>query len=269
MTASGVAGKRAFSVIGAIFALAAGMAAAVYVYKFGPPWDRTVPGPEKNAAQIAPDRLLKWGEVIDYDRLGRDPDLQKRMEDRKARLGLKKSLDIIAGPGEKIKIGEFQVDMDELSEKVRLKDGGIVETDVRTGKRAFEEPDIFGIYIVSPGDNLWNVHFRFLKDYFSGKGIALSPLSDEPDRRGRSSAVGKILKFAENMTLIYNLKQKEFSQDIHLIEPKTKIVIYRISALFPVLDQINDGSEVHFDGESLWVKKRLKDEANTNRMLKK
>ncbi len=66
----------------------------------------------------------------------------------------------------------------------------------------------YGVYVVQPGDNIWNIHFRMLKEYYARKGIRLGHNADEPESSGLSSGVGKILKFSEAMVIIYNLKEK-------------------------------------------------------------
>ena len=66
-----------------------------------------------------------------------------------------------------------------------------------------EEPQkkvrAYGIHIVENGDNIWNIHFNILKEYYEDQGINVSPKADEPISEGLSSGVGKILKFSETM----------------------------------------------------------------------
>jgi hypothetical protein len=115
--------------------------------------------------------------------------------------------------------------------------------------------EAYGIYVVRPGDNIWNIHFLFLKDYFARKGITLSPQSDEPDRRGYSSGVGKILKFSETMVYIYNIRQHKLDVDLNLIHPRSKIVVFNMAEALSLLDQIDyrNVKQIKFDGETLWI----------------
>jgi len=115
--------------------------------------------------------------------------------------------------------------------------------------------DVYGIHVVLPGDNIWNIHFQFLKDYFDHRGIALSPLADEPDRRGVSSGVGKLLKFSENMVYIYNLRERKVDADLSLIHPLSKVVVFKMKQVFRLLDGIDYDrvNRIQFDGETLWI----------------
>jgi hypothetical protein len=94
-----------------------------------------------------------------------------------------------------------------------------------------------------------------LKDYFDDRGVRLSPLADEPDARGFSSGVGKLLKFSENLVYIYNIEEKQFAPDLNLIYPNSKIVIYNMERVYALLDSIDTSQidEIQFDGENLWI----------------
>jgi hypothetical protein len=113
----------------------------------------------------------------------------------------------------------------------------------------------FGIYLVQPGDNIWNIHYRFLKSYFNSRGIELSPASDEPDRKGFSSGVGKLLKFSENMVYIYNIRERKLDVNLDLIYPQSKLVVYSMQRVFALLDEIDYQAvnRIQFDGETLWI----------------
>jgi hypothetical protein len=117
------------------------------------------------------------------------------------------------------------------------------------------EVDAYGIYIVRPGDNIWNIHFQFLRNYFTRKGVQLESTSDEPTTRGKSSGVGKILKFSENMVNIYNLQNRRLEENLDMIHPLTKVVVFNLERVFSLLKQINHHNvqRVEYDGETLWV----------------
>lgn len=195
-------------------------------------------------------------EVIDISQLKKDQALQSEMDQRKLKFGITDGLDAIVQSDEVIKVGDQKVSMKEIADQIQLKSGEIIEGDIHDDLSG--DPDnitFFGIYIVKPGDNIWNIHFRLLQDYFQHKGIPLSPRSDEPNPNGSSSGIGKILKFSENMVHIYNIKEKKLAVDLNIIEPMSKIVIYNMEKVFTLLDQIEpDGvGDIQFDGETLWL----------------
>ena len=112
----------------------------------------------------------------------------------------------------------------------------------------------YGIYLTRNGDNLWNIHFTFLREYFSARGIKISTIADEP-LGDQSSGVGRILKYAEEMVYVFNLKTKKLSKDINLLKPLEKIVIFNVSKLHNVLSSLSEGqlNSIHFDGHDLKI----------------
>jgi hypothetical protein len=193
--------------------------------------------------------------VIDYNKLKEDKELQTLMQKRKAQYGLNKGVDIITKSNESFKVGDATVSMQEILDKIRLKSGDIVEKDLKSQGKSNKKIESFGIHVVQPGENIWNIHFTFLKDYFDHKGIQLSPLSDEPLHGGRSSGIGKILKFSEHTVSIYNIKEHKLDMDLNLIFPLTKVVVYNMDQIFTFLDLIDfkHVNRIQFDGETLWM----------------
>jgi nitrogen regulatory protein PII len=194
--------------------------------------------------------------VIDYSKIEEDKELKALMEQRKAEYGVNKGVDIIAKSDESIKIGDSTVSMQEILDKIRLRSGDIVEKDLESkDKKQKEKLESFGIHVVLPGENIWNIHFTFLKDYFEYKGVQLSPLSDEPLEGGSSSGVGKILKFSEHTVNIYNIKERKLDVNLNLIFPLTKVVVYNMDQIFAFLDLIDykHVNRIQFDGETLWM----------------
>jgi len=194
--------------------------------------------------------------VIDYNKMEENKELKELMQQRKAQYGVDKGVDIIAQSNESIKIGDSTVSMQEILEKIRLKSGDIVEKDLKSqdaGTKAKIES--FGIHVVQPGENIWNIHFTFLKDYFDHKGVHLSPRSDEPLEGGSSSGVGKILKFSEHTVNIYNIREHKLDVNLNLIFPLTKVVVYNMDQIFAFLDLIDykHVNRIQFDGETLWM----------------
>jgi len=198
---------------------------------------------------------IKSQPVIDYNKLEKDKELQILTQKRKTKYGVEKSVDIIVKSDESLKIGDSIVPMQEILDKIRIKSGDIIEKDIEGVTRADDRIKAFGIYVVKQEDNIWNIHFKFLKDYFDHKGIALAPLSDEPDRKGFSSGIGKILKFSEKIVTIYNIKERKIAVDINLIYPLSKVVVYNMDRIFAFLERIdNNANHIQFDGETLWIR---------------
>lgn len=193
---------------------------------------------------------------IDYQNLEKDKELQELMELRKNSLGIKKSLDMIVHSDESLTIGDVKISMRDILEKAFIKEGAVFEEKIDPSG-AVIPPRIksYGIYVVQPGDNIWNIHFNILKDYYESQGINISPKADEPMDQGQSSGVGKILKFSETMVTIYNLIEKKIDLDINLITPLSKIIVYNMDEVFSLLHDINFDTidSIQFDGKNIWV----------------
>ncbi|MBL0717001.1 MAG: hypothetical protein JJV89_03025 [Desulfosarcina sp.] len=199
---------------------------------------------------------VKQQPVIDYNKIEKDTALKELMEQRKTDYGIANGVDVIVKSDEALKIGDSTVPMQRIIEKIRLKSGEIVESDIGSKKQVPKyQIETFGIYIVKKGDSIWNIHFNFLKDYFDHKGISLAPTSDEPNPSGYSSGVGKILKFSEKIVSIYNIKENRLDVDLDLIQPLNKLVVYNMTQIFGLIDSINynNVNSIQFDGETLWV----------------
>ncbi len=192
--------------------------------------------------------------IIDFDRLSEDGNLKKIIDERKQRFGFDEGVDAIVRADESLKVGDSIIPMKEILEKVRISKGGIIEESLAE-KSAKENIDTFGIYIVKPSDNLWNIHFRFLRNYFERKNIHLTPMADKPDERGMSSGVAKILKFSENIVSIYNVRDRKVYVDLNLLYPQNEIVVFHMEEIFSLLDQIDlqNVDNIRFDGQNLWI----------------
>ena len=118
-----------------------------------------------------------------------------------------------------------------------------------------ETPEMYGIYVVRPGDNIWNIHFLFLKEYFQTRGITLSSTADEPLSPGRSSGVGRILKFSEKMVYLYNLRERKLDPELNIIQPMSKIAVFNMGQALDMFSRIDDDNirQIRFDGETLWI----------------
>jgi hypothetical protein len=194
--------------------------------------------------------------VIDLNEIHRDESLKAMLKERKERYGLDDGVDAIARSDESLKLGVTTIPMKEILDEISLKRGDLIEADIDARVPSDDSP--YGIYVVKPGDNIWNIHFRFLKDYLDDRNISVSPIADEPNQKGFSSGIGKILKFSENMVYIYNVRERKLSVDLNLIHPKSKVVVYNMRQVFSLLDQIDfeEVKHIEFDGETIWIPSR-------------
>jgi len=224
-------------------------AVAVGMWLMRPPAEEKPAGPAKPTAEEAAALKVKNQPVIEYNQAEKN----RLMEERKASLGVKDGLDMIVKEGESIKVGDQTVSVKEISDSIQAREGGITEKDLTTAANGGS--GAYGIHVVQPGDNIWNIHFKLLKAYLVSKNIALPEASDEPDHSGYSSGIGKLLKFSENMVYIYNIHDRQLVADINLILPLTKIVIYKMDRVFELLDQvdIHNAGSIRFDGENIWI----------------
>ncbi|MCK5101152.1 MAG: hypothetical protein KAR45_23785, partial [Desulfobacteraceae bacterium] len=169
--------------------------------------------------------------TINYSELEENEDLKKTMQDRKKKYDLKDSLDMIVDSDETFKIKQTEISMVKILKQAALKRGEVVEENIGEDLNN-KEIKQYGIYVVKSGDNIWNIHFNILKEYYSKKNITMGMKADEPDKMGFSSGVGKILKFSEKLVIIYNLELGTIDSNINIIEPLTKIIIYNMSEVF-------------------------------------
>ena len=219
-------------------------------------FQRPTPSPS-SASSAKVQAAVQKPPLIDYNALPEDRRMQGLMEQRRADYGVGEVLDLIVGKNETLRIGDATVSMAEIDRQIAMQEGRIVEGSLGDDGPAGAMPahSIYGIHVVRPGDNIWNIHFKLLKAYFGRKGVALSPLADEPRQNGSSSGVGRLLKFSEHMVYIYNLREHRLDDSIELIHPLSKIVVYNMGQVFALLDPIDYGriDHIRFDGETLWL----------------
>lgn len=218
--------------------------------------DRFLPAPQTVTSK--PDQRFSVAQspVFDYGALGGDKEAKELMEDRKAKYNIENSVDMIVRSDETLKINNKTIRMRDIIEKAKLVKGEIVESDLMQNQEGLSDDKTeYGIYVVHPRDNIWNIHYNLLKDYFGKKGVTLGPGADRPRPDGKSSGVGKLLKFSEKMVYIYNIDEKKIDTEIHLIQPLSKIVVYNMKEIFTLLEGIDYSQvdQIQFDGENLWM----------------
>jgi hypothetical protein len=192
--------------------------------------------------------------IIDFSQIDNNAELRALMKSRKAEYGVDSGVDMIAKPEETLKVGGVVVPMKEILDKIRLNQREVTDADLAVPQEQ-RPADVYGIYVVRPGDSIWKIHFNLLMGYFAQKGIVLSRGSDEPLKTGKSSGVGKILKFSESMVSIYNVKERKLEKKLNLLQPNSKIVVFNIGQVLDQFKQIDyqQIDRVRFDGKTLWM----------------
>ncbi len=255
--------KRRYLFPGAVALLTLLLAAAWLAYRQAPAPSTAPRSTEASSTETpsaAPFKVrlpVKTEPQIHYDELNQDPAVQELMDRRGRQYGLKEGLDLIVGRDESVRIGDQTFSMAEIERLIALREGRIVENAIGENGAAPSTATngLYGIHVVRPGENIWNIHFKLLQGYFRQKGILLSRWADEPQSNGSSSGVGRLLKFSEHMVYVYNLNERRLDQEITLIQPLSKIVIYNMDRVLALLEGIDYRriDQIRFDGETLWL----------------
>jgi hypothetical protein len=198
------------------------------------------------------------GPVVEVPQPGQGlPSAQQLTEQtqRKKPYGLDKSLDAVLRSDETLIVGEHKVLVAELEHKLTVEQRGQLLDKPLTPE---QKVAAWGVYLVRPGDNLWNIHYALLREYMAKREVILPPDADQPSPQGRSSGVGKVLKFAEHMVGVYNLKTGHMDRNLNLLEPGEKVVVFSLSEIFEQLVRIDpvDLDSVIYDGCVLLFPKR-------------
>jgi len=148
--------------------------------------DKTIPSADDGIVQ----GKIVMLPSIDYQNLEKDKDLKELMESRKDSLGIKKSLDMIVHSDESMKIGDVKISMRDILEKAFVKEGAVFEEKIEaSGAVTPPRIKVYGIYVVQPGDNIWNIHFHILKEYYQSRGINISPIAGAEFRDRKNSEI--------------------------------------------------------------------------------
>ena len=199
----------------------------------------------------------RHGQVVKMD--GTQQDEQSK---RKKPYGLDQSVDAVARSDESVMVGKKKIPVQELEKKLVVEQrGGVREKPLKGGKVS-----AWGVYMVRPGDSLWRIHYRLLREYLRNRGVKLPPFSDQPTTRGYSSGVGKVLKFAEHMVGVYNVRTGHMSKNLNMLEPGQKVVVFNLNEIFGQLDKVNphELNGIMYDGRILFFPKPEKVEVKAN-----
>ena len=182
---------------------------------------------------------------------GKVPTAKDVQAERKRPYGLEQSLDAVVRSDEVIQVGDKVIPVTELQRKLVVQQRG------KMLEQPLDKPpkiSVWGVHVVRPGESLWSIHFRLLREYMAARGVDLGAKADQPTVEGYSSGVGKVLKFAEHMVGVYNTQTRDMSRNLNLLEPGRKVVVYNLTEIFAQLAKINprDLSGVMYDGRVLF-----------------
>ncbi len=211
---------------------------------------KTQPVPSAKGGAPAPPAPSAGGEVVQVSPGHTSAQEAAEQAKRKKPYGLDKSLDVVVRSDESVRVGGKTVPMSEMERKLVVgQRGEILDRPLDKSKRI----SAWGVHLVRPGENLWDIHYQLLREYLASRGKQLPAKADQPTPQGYSSGVGKVLKFAEHMVGVYNIKTGKMSSNLNLLEPGHKMVIFNLSEIFQQLAKINpkDLSGVMYDGRVL------------------
>ena len=104
--------------------------------------------------------------VIDYNDLAEETIMKDLMEARKKDLGLDTSVDLVVKSNETFTVGGNTVSMEEVIEQAFAGQGKVLEKELdESGAQTPKAVTTYGVYVVQPGDNIWNIHFRMLREF--------------------------------------------------------------------------------------------------------
>lgn len=171
-------------------------------------------------------------------------------QQRKEIFDLHQSVDHIVTVREPFKVGDETVTIEAIKKRLEQQPGGKSipggseppETSSSYLRKPIpkpEKPAYYGVRQVRPGENLWNVHYQILRDYYARRQVDLVRTADEPAPSGRSSGVGRLLKFLEGVVYVYDFKNNRLVTDLNLIQPDSIIIFFKISDVFSALDPLS------------------------------
>ncbi|MBW2323955.1 MAG: hypothetical protein JRF41_10660 [Deltaproteobacteria bacterium] len=244
------------------------------------PWsEQKVP-----AKNIIQDQTIKPkpSRVIDYGKIKEksDEELQKLIQERKKKFGLDKSVDMVVKAGETIRVGKEVIPLNQILGEIEAQKNGTapsIESFLKRPKIAEEDISLKSNSVVSPlrkalnrpsqPDSLPSSEPSATKEdsmsrattpaksadsYYGIYVVRPGDNADEPFGN-KSSGVGRILKFAESMVSIFNIKTMRLSEDLNLLEPHEKIVIFNLTLLHNILGSltVEQLDVIRFDGRDL------------------
>ena len=99
--------------------------------------------------------------VIDYNELAKEGIIKDLMESRKKDLGVNNSVDLVVKSNESFTVGENTVSMEKVLEQAFAGKDKVLERELdESGAQKPAGLTSYGIYVVQPGDNIWNIPFQ-------------------------------------------------------------------------------------------------------------
>lgn len=178
---------------------------------------------------------------------------QASQAERQQIAGFKDSVDYIVGPDEPFEVGGKTWTINEIRNRLLPEEKKesllpqITETEVGSSIRkpivAPTPPrpkpaDYYAVRIVQPGDNLWSIHYQIIRDYLARRHIILASHADQPHPDGRSSGIGRLLKFIESVVVVYDFDKNRAETALNLIHPYQIVIFFKISDLLAALDRL-------------------------------
>lgn len=179
--------------------------------------------------------------------------VESSQEQRKQAFGLMNSIDHIVLKDEPFEVGGKSYTIEQLQSgtrkatglpeivpEIQEKDvGSSVRRPIRANQPAPEKERVYyAVRIVKPYENLWKIHFGLFREYLARRQVLLAADADRPLADGRSSGIGRLLKFVEGVVTVYDVTENRAQKDINLIQPHSVIIYFKISDLFKALDQM-------------------------------
>ncbi len=187
-----------------------------------PPIVRAIPKPEEQ--ELPPSPALPQVPV------------ETSQEQRKEAFGLSNSVDHVLLKDEPFELGGKTLTIDGIQSDMRGQRGeGAPGAAAQAGGA---DSPYYAVRIVRPADNVWKIHYAILQEYLARRQVILPKNADRKLPNGRSSSVGKLLKFIESVVTVYNVDQSKIEKNINVIYPGSLVVFFKISDLFKALDKL-------------------------------
>lgn len=203
---------------------------------------------------------------------------QAPQEERKEAFGLKSSVDHVVQRKEPFEAHGRQWTIEEIERRLASRPSQTPQETEATRARSTDKESLggfarksqvtqageaspqrviyYGVRLVRPGENLWEIHYGVVREYFSRRGVDLPLRADEPRPDGRSTGVGRLLKFLESIVHVYDSRQNRLVENLHLLHPNDLIVFFNISDVFGALDHVDpkDLESLRYLGPTLQLK---------------